>query len=80
MKTIVIESRLQSALQSRLPPATKYLILLSNMVRVYREQETIWDLHQGICKDDINNECNKSKAIQWFIGTTNGTNVNRYTS
>lgn len=35
--TIVAESRISRALQSKLPPDTKYLNLPDDLVRVYRE-------------------------------------------
>lgn len=37
METIVAEARIQRALQSKLPPASKYLIIKGYLVRVYRK-------------------------------------------
>lgn len=43
MNTIVAESRLNRALQSKLSLATKYLIIPSALIRVYREKYKRWE-------------------------------------
>lgn len=43
MEIIVAESRLKRALLSKLPEATKYLILPGDLVRVFRERSGRWE-------------------------------------
>lgn len=43
MEAIVAETRIQKALRSKLPPATKYLILPGDLVRVFRERSGRWE-------------------------------------
>lgn len=43
METIVAEARITKALQSKLPPATKYIILPEDLVRVFREKSGRWE-------------------------------------
>ena len=43
METIVAQTRIKTALRSKLPPATKYLIKPGDDVRVYRERSKRWN-------------------------------------
>lgn len=43
METIVAKSRITRALQSKLPPATKYLILPRDLVIVFRAKTKRWE-------------------------------------
>ena len=43
LEQIVAEKRISTALRSKLPPATKYLIKPGDQVRVYREQTRKWE-------------------------------------
>lgn len=43
METIVAESRIERAFQSKLPPATKYLILPADLVRLFTAKDMRWE-------------------------------------
>lgn len=43
IQTIVAESRIHRALQSKLPHATEYLIIPGNLVRVFRDRLGRWE-------------------------------------
>lgn len=50
METIVVEARIQKALQSKLSPAKKYFILPGDLVKVYREWKSKWKDHSRLPK------------------------------